>query len=100
MILQNGATPLVAFKNMDPGPGMKDAIGLVMAFKERPGGRDQYIVWNISKDKDDEAWDCQHGDYFDNRHEAEFAFGLRLVRYHLNDRALMGAHTETLKVIS
>jgi hypothetical protein len=97
MKLANGATPIMAFKNMDPGPGTRDAIGLVLAFQGV--NKRQYVVWNIMKDNDEEIWDCQSGDYFDNREEAEFAFGLRLVRYHLNERSARGAHTETLKVI-
>ena len=89
MILNNGAKPILAFKNMDPGPGMRDACGLVMA--HRGVNRTQWVVWDIAKDDSDEGWDCQNGDYFDHRQEAEYMFGLRLMRYHLNDRSVRGA---------
>lgn len=97
MLLANRAIPVMAFKNMDPGPGSRDAVGLVLA--TQGVNRVQYVVWNISKDDGEEAWECHNGDYFDSLDQAQYAFGLRLVRYHLNGASVRGAHAETLKVI-
>lgn len=75
MILNNGALALKSYIDYDPGPGSRDAIGLVLAKKGK-----QFIVWSIAKDRYEESWDCQTGDYFDDFELASHMFGLRLQR--------------------
>lgn len=75
MKLENGATPIMAVKDMQTQFGMVDATGLVLARY-----RDQWVVWDIGKDAEEEAWHCAHGDYFDLEEQAKYMFGIRLKR--------------------
>lgn len=91
MILSNGAAPLLSYINHDPGPGSRDKVGLVLA-----AWHGQYVVWSIMKDDDEDAWQCESGDYFGLQEQAEYMFGVRLRRYYIGGRSRRGFLEEAI----
>lgn len=89
--LENGWHPLMVFAVENDDPTIKEFTGLVLAQRVGPSGNpDKWCVWDIYRDKEFEGWDSSTGDYFSDKSQAEYMFGLRLRRRTLPNRVAEG----------